>query len=289
MLSNLKRYFRPKSIPEALALLEKNSGSILVIAGGTKLVKSRNNIVQELVDITNLPLNYIKVTDNEVRLGATSTMQTLVESPVLARTTSGLLSKAALLSNRSKAIRNQSTLGGELISSGPLSVFYCALLVMQAQVRIAGGEEFALAMNIFLNKRGLGGGVLVETIIPRFAENTYAAMVTIGAENENALICACARLTFKQSACHDVKLALSGTEPVPQRLGQVENLLEGETFNSTSIAQASDLAYECYHPYSDWLASEEYRKEVSRSLVRRTLEQCLSQAEDGMETGPYEY
>ena len=54
MLPNLKGYYRPKSIPEALALLEKNSGTILVIAGGTKLALSNNKTVQELVDITSL-------------------------------------------------------------------------------------------------------------------------------------------------------------------------------------------------------------------------------------------
>jgi len=75
VLSNLKNFFRPKSIPEALALLEKNSGSILIIAGGTKLLKNQNNIVQELVDITGLDLDYINDADGLTRIGATTPLQ----------------------------------------------------------------------------------------------------------------------------------------------------------------------------------------------------------------------
>ncbi|MFQ5649786.1 MAG: FAD binding domain-containing protein [bacterium] len=279
MLSNLKRYFRPKSIPEALALLEKNSGSILVIAGGTKLVPSQNDIVQELVDITSLQLSYIHENAGEIRVGATTTLQTVVEGPALTQTTGGLVSRAAQLSHRSKMIRNMATLGGELVSTGPLSVLYCALLVLQAQVRIAGGEEFALAMNIFLNKKGLSGGLLVEIIIPKPSTPSFAAMVPICHQNQNALICACARVTLDKGTCQDVKLAITGTARVPQRLSAAEHALEGRSLTGANIESTAETACDVYKPISDDLASEEYRKEVSRGLVKKTLEQCLEQAE----------
>ncbi|MCH8956221.1 FAD binding domain-containing protein, partial [candidate division KSB1 bacterium] len=83
VLSNLKNLFRPKTIPEALALLEKNSGSILIIAGGTKLLQTQNNIVQELVDITCLDLDYINNNAGLTRIGAITPLQKLVESQKL--------------------------------------------------------------------------------------------------------------------------------------------------------------------------------------------------------------
>lgn len=280
MLSNLKTYYRPKSIPEALALLEKNSGSILFIAGGTKLVQSDNAIVRELVDIMSLDLNYIQNNKGELRIGATTSIQKLVESPDL-RTPSGeLISKAALLSHRSKMVRNQATLGGELVSSGPLSVLYCAMLVLQGQVRIAGGDEFALAMNIFLRKKGLGGGLLIETIIPRFSEHTYAAIVPIHHENENALVCACARVTFEGQNCSDVKIAVTATERLPRRFPEAEHVLEGNPLTIANIESASETASQLYRPISDDLASGEYRKEVCRGLVKKALQACVEQFEE---------
>lgn len=278
MLSNLKKLFRPTSIPEALALLEKNSGSILIIAGGTKLLQTQNNIVQELVDITALNLDYIKDEDSLIRMGATTPLQKLVDSQKSKNLANGIVSQGALLCHHSKMIRNVSTLGGELATTNSLSTLYCALLVLQAQVRIAGGEEFALAMNIFLNKKNLGGGLLVEVIIPAMEPQTYAALAPIF-HNGNPLICACARITLNERKCQIAKIAITGTERVPQRLHEIEDYLEGKSFTTANIETAADKAAEQYVPISDSLASKEYRKEVSRSVVKKALLKCLDNVE----------
>lgn len=278
MLSNLERYFRPKTIPQALALLEKNSGSIIIIAGGTKLAKSQNYIVQELVDITSLELDYIKQEDGLTRIGATTTLQQLVESRDLDNPAIGIVSQAARLCHNSKMIRNVSTLGGELVSTDSFSTLYCALLVLQAQVRIVGGEEFALAMNIFLNKKNLGGGLLVEIIIPAIEPQTFAAIAPIF-QNQKPLICACTRITLKKGKCTSAKIAITGTARVPQRLHQIEKLLENNELTSATIQTAAEKASEHYAPISDSLASKEYRKEVSRVVIKRALLQCLQDAE----------
>ncbi len=280
MLSNLKGYFRPKSIPAALALLEKNSGSILVIAGGTKLLRVHNHIVQELVDITELGLAYVEEAAGEIRIGATTTIQQLVENPALKTGGSGIVSQAAYSSHSSKMIRNGATLGGELVSSSPLSVLYCAMLVLQAQVRIAGGEEFALAMNVFLHKKGLRGGLLVEVIIPKQPPNTFAAIVPICGKDKQALVCAAARVSLDKGICREAKVAITGTDKVPQRLHPVEALLEGRQLNAALISAAAEKAYETYIPISDQLASEEYRREVGHIIVKRSLVNCLDQANE---------
>jgi len=282
LLSNLKGYYRPNSIAQALALLEKNSGSILILAGGTKLVSQKNDIVQELVDITSLPLNYIKAGSGEVRIGATTPLQTLVESPVLRNSPAHIVSRAALLSNHSRMIRNVSTLGGELITAGPLSVLYCAFLALQGQVRIAGGEEFALAMNIFLNKKGLGGGLLVETIVPEITKRTYSAIMPILNDRGKPIICACCRVTAENAQCSDVKISITGTDRVPQRLSDVEHELEGRPFSESSIVFAAETVANSYFPVSDKFASEEYRKDVGTLVVKRALMSCLHQAEEDL-------
>ncbi len=282
MLSNLKNFFSPKTIPQALALLEKNSGSILIIAGGTKLLQTENNIVQELVDITSLDIDYINGENGLIRIGATTPLQKLVESQKLKNLTNGIVSQAAQLSHHSKMIRNVSTLGGELVTTNSLSTLYCALLVLQAQVRIAGGEEFALAMNIFLNKKNLGGGLLVEVIIPAMAPQTFAALAPIF-HNGKPLICACARTTLSKRDCQIAKIAITGTERVPQRLHEIEEFLEDKPFTAANIETAAAKAAQQYIPISDSLASKEYRKEVSRAAVKKALLQCLENAEEDIE------
>ncbi|MCG8607904.1 FAD binding domain-containing protein [bacterium] len=279
MLTNLKGYFRPTRIPEALALLEKNSGSILVIAGGTKLVLSENNTVQELVDITSLELSYIKVENNVARIGATTTLQKIIESPDLKDSPNSILSQAALLTQYSRMMRNVSTIGGELISTNSFSVLYCALMVLQAQVRIAGGEEFALAINIFLNKKPPGGGLLIEILIPRVTSPTFSAISALVTDAELPPIQAvCARVSLEQGVCKNVKLAITGTQRVPKRLHYSESKMEGQRFTESTIESIADCAYERYKPVSDSMASEEFRKETSRLLVKKALTKCFEDA-----------
>lgn len=277
MLSNLKGYYRPKSIATALGLLDKEAGSVLLIAGGTKLNLTDDPSVKELVDITCLPLNYIKENLGEFRIGATTTLQCLAESPVLGSSSAHIIPKAALLSNHSRMIRNVSTLGGELVTTGSLSVLYCALITLQAQVRIAGGEEFALPMNIFLDKKGLGGGVLVETIVPKTTVPSYSAIAPILNDRGKPMLCVCARISVKKGAFHDTKIAITGTAGMPKRIRVVEKELNGRQLNEAIIIQAADAAYEAYHPATDKFASEEYRKEVCHLVVKRALLDCLEQ------------
>lgn len=283
MLPNLKGYYRPKSISEALALLQKNSGTIVPIGGGTKLVLSGDEQVRELVDITALDLDYIREESGVMRIGTATALQKLVDSSMLRNFNNGLIADAAHLAYASRMIRNVSTVGGELVASKPLSILYCAFLALQAQVRIAGGEEFALAMNIFLNKKGLGGGILIEVLVPVPTLPSYASLSYIGAPASKVpLLCGCARVTVEEGRCESVKLGMTGTAPVPQRLHAVELLLEGKRFTPQNIEQACERVYEIYNPVTDPRASAEYRKEVARLVITRALHQCLEHYEDDL-------
>jgi len=133
-------------------------------------------------------------------------------------------------------VRNVATLGGELVTSGPLSVLYCAFLILQAQVRIAGGEEFALAMNIFRNKKQLSGGLLVEVLVPPPQPETHAALYAIMSHRvPKPLICAAARITHSEHDCTSAKIAITGTQGVPQRLHEAEKVLEGKPLIADNI------------------------------------------------------
>lgn len=280
MLPNLRTYHRAKSISEALALLHKDSGTIVLLAGGTHLMRSRDPNVREVVDMRDLGLEYIKLSQGILRIGATTRIEQLVESPEVVNFGDGILATAARWSHPSKLIRNVATVGGDLVSSGPLSVLYTAFLVLQAQVRIAGGKEFALAMNIFLNKKGLGGGILTEVLVPALEPNTVCALMPLVVPYAPApILCAACRLTFERGCVTDPKIAVSGLRPVPQRIQSVEWALEGEQLTERTILEAGDRVAKTIEPISDPYASSDYRREVSSFLVRKALEQCRDLAE----------
>jgi len=280
LLPHLRRYHRAKSIPEALALLHKDSGTIVLLAGGTHLMRSRDPNVREVVDIRDLGLDYVSQSQGVVRIGAATTLQRLVEDPRVRNIANSVLAEAAQHSHRSRLIRNRATVGGDLVSSGPLSVLYTALLALQAQIRVAGGKEFALAMNIFLSKKGLGGGILTEILIPALEPRTFAALMPLVVPGIPVpVVCVACRVTFEHGHVTDPKIAVSGLSPVPQRMQAVEWGLEGEQLTEKTILVAGDRVARSIEPISDDYASADFRREVSSFLVRKALERCLDLAE----------
>ena len=280
MLPNLKRYHRAQSIPEALALLHKDSGTIVLLAGGTHLMRSRDPNVREVVDMRDLGLDYVNESQGVLRVGATTPIQKLADDPRVAEVGDGILAEAARWSHRSILIRNMATIGGDLVSSGPLSVLYTALLALQAQVRIAGGKEFALAMNIFLNKKGVGGGILTEVLIPELPANTFSALMPLVVPYApEPILCVACRITFERGYVTEPKIAVSGLSPVPQRMPAVEWALEGEQLTEKTILLAGDRVAHTIEPVTDAYASADYRREVGAFLVRKALEHCLDLAE----------
>lgn len=58
-----------------------------------------------------------------------------------------------------------------------------------------------------------------------------------------------------------------------------ESVLEGQRLTAGTIESVVDQVYERYQPISDPLASEEFRKEISRLNVKKALMKCLEEAE----------
>ncbi len=245
------------------------------------MLRSQNDTVRELVDINSLNLSYIKEDLGVIRIGAATPLQKIIDNPDIKNLYGGILHQAALQTHHARMLRNASTIGGEIITTNPLSILYCSLLVLQAQVRIAGGEEFALAMNIFLNKKELAGGLLMEILIPYVKQHTYAGVATVATDGKSLpVICACVRLSLRNGKCENVKIALTGTEKVPQRFHLAESLLEERQLTNSTIELVADSVYKNYSPIADALASQEFRKHTSRLVAKKALMNCLDAIED---------
>ncbi len=108
-------YARPSSLDEAIALVAATPGAAF-LAGGTSLVDMlRIGSAQAslLVDITALPLAAIAPLGEGVRLGALAPMSAVAEHPLV--TARLPLLSEALLAGASPQLRNQATIGGNLL------------------------------------------------------------------------------------------------------------------------------------------------------------------------------
>jgi xanthine dehydrogenase YagS FAD-binding subunit len=108
-------YARPGTVDEAIALVATTPGATF-LAGGTSLVdvlRIGSAWASLLVDISALPLNAIEPLGEGVRIGALASMSTVAEHPLV--TDRLPLLREALLAGASPQLRNQATMGGNLL------------------------------------------------------------------------------------------------------------------------------------------------------------------------------
>ena len=306
MLLNLLEYAWAEDVDEALMLLSRADIKTVPLAGGTYLLGQQDDSIQAVVDLRDLELAYISEDVRGVHIGAMTTLQEMVDSPLLRELASGLLAQAALASSFSRLIRNSATLGGT-IGAGVASQadLLTALTVLDAeivvrsgsktQVNLSGGtpEYPGLALagvtykgkqerqlpfsSIFSQRRP--NELILEVIVPRL-DNSGAAFARVGrTPTDVALLNAAAQVQVTDGAFSFVRLALGGVNMEPIRLLTTEGLLEGQPLVDDSAGQrlreAVEASITAIRLPADFRASSGYRQASGMNLAFRVLEEAI--------------
>src|SRR5438477_5107866 len=142
MLLNLLEYHWVENIDEALLLIARTDTKTVPLAGRTYLLGLDDRSIQGVVDLRDLELAYIHEDAKGVHIGAMTTLQMMVDSPVLKDLVTGLLSRAAQASSFSRLIRNSATLGGTLGAwVASQADLLTALAVLDAEVLVRSGSK----------------------------------------------------------------------------------------------------------------------------------------------------
>ncbi len=234
------RYRRPTTIEEALEILAE-PGSI-VIAGGTTAVPVITGAAERpgvLVDLQDLGLNHIQRDDRVLRLGATATLQDIVDSAEVPELLRDLARREA-----PRTIRNMATVGGLIASAPPTSELLAGLLVCGARLRIGAGDG---ASEVHIEDV-LGSGVeglITETVLGRNGAMAHERVARTPADSP--IVAAVAR----RRDDGEVRLALCGVAGVPV-------LVDPE-------------AVTALEPPGDFRGSSEYRRNLAVTLSGRVL------------------
>ena len=115
------RYVSPRSLDEALALLDRHGSDARVIAGGTDLLVELDRRVSTpsvLIDLTRIEgLDAISEADGTIRLGPLVTHNQAATSPVVVA--GGIPLAQACLEVGSPALRNRATIVGNVVTASP--------------------------------------------------------------------------------------------------------------------------------------------------------------------------
>jgi CO/xanthine dehydrogenase FAD-binding subunit len=276
-------YYAPRSIPEALACLEKYSQEARLLAGGTDLLvqmKDRRIHPSVLIDVKNIPeLSRLELDSRGIlHIGAAVTLNKIVANHAL-RKNFGLLHQACSLIG-SVQIRNRGTLGGNLCNAAPSADSAPPLLCLGAKALVARAKGTnVIPLNEFFQGPGKtvldSGAILVEIQIPDpppFSTGCYVRL-TPREEMDIGIVGVASFLVFKpqQERCLEARIALGAVAPTPIRAGAVEMLLKGEILTAGLIEEAACKAMEIIQPISDVRASAQYRLDMVNVLTRRAL------------------
>jgi carbon-monoxide dehydrogenase medium subunit len=282
MLINLKAYHRPESIDEAVTLLREGAPSTVALAGGTTLVASGRRDVEAVVDLRNLSLSYVHAQSATLCIGATTTLQQLIDHPDLGTFASGVLPETA----RAVAGRNQrngATIGGAVASAGGEDPLLTALLALDARLKVFAPESRQIPIAGFLayRQRLLEDGALIaEVRFPLLIGPLGAAYAAVGrTPRDRPIVCAVARLELAGGIAGNVRLALSGVAGVPVRATASEQMLERKLVTDDRVAAAAEKAAAGLTPGGDFRGSAEYRLAMTRVLARRALEEAVARAQ----------
>jgi CO/xanthine dehydrogenase FAD-binding subunit len=314
MLLNLLEYHWVEDIDDALLLLARTDFRTVPLAGGTYLLGLEDDSIQAVVDLRDLGLAYISEDAQGIHIGAMTTLQTMVDSPLLKDFATGIVARAALASSFSRLIRNSATLGGTLATGvASQADLLTVLTVMDAevvlrsgsksQINLSGGsaEHPGLALSgvtykgkqerrvpySALTAQRKPNELIMEVIIPRPVFGCAASFMRIGRTlTDVALLNAAALVEMNDGVYRQVRLALGGVNMEPVHMQAVEKQLEGqpavkpESANSLldtqRIFDAVQAGMPNFSPPADFRASSGYRRVSGMNLAFRVLEEAAN-------------
>ena len=248
-------YHRPKTLDEALTLLTQPNRTPL--GGGTLLSRSTTDPM-EAVDLQSLNLNTIEKQGNALKVGATVTLQQLLESEHCSEAL-----KAALKLEAPLNLRNAATVAGTLVACDGRSTFASILLAVDARLELkklddSNVETRLLNIGDFLPLRDLQGWLITSLAVPL---NTRLAFDYVSrTPADKPIVCA----AVAQWNSGRTRLSLGGYGQSP--------LLAMDGTEAEGIETAARNAF---HEAGDDYGSAEYRMDVAATLAKRCLERIL--------------
>lgn len=270
-------YHRPKSLDEALTLLTQTDR--VPLGGGTLLSKPTTDPV-EVVDLQAIGLNTIKKQGNNLEIGATVTLQQLLESEHCPEALRTALKLEAPLN-----IRNSASVAGTLVAADGRSTFATGLLALDAKSEVksiepfelvemetesrplkANVEVFSLGEFLLVRAERLKGKLITAITIPLNTKLSFEYVSRTPADKP--IVCA----AVAQWNSGRTRLALGGYGKSPLlAMDGTESDGGDAAALERVIHSVQAAARNAYHEATDAWASAEYRMDIAATLAKRCV------------------
>ena len=274
-------YLRPKTIPEAIAMLQQHGDAAKILSGGQSLIpmmKLRLARPAILIDINRISgLSHVKEEDGCLKIGGLTREAELEASPLVR-------SKYPILADTTQVIadpqvRNLATVGGNLAHGDPANDHPATMVALGARVVANGpkGERVIPIEKFFLSLFTTAlepDEILTEIRVPIPPARSAGAYLKLERKvGDFATAAVAVQMTVdEQGACQKAGIGLTNVGATPVKAQKAEQFLLGKKLDDDAISQAAQLAADEAEPSADLRGPVEYKKGLVKELAKRALQ-----------------
>jgi len=272
----------PRSLREAIGLLDPQDAAVRPISGGTALMLMMKAGVlrpKRLVSLAKLGLAGIETgPGGELRVGAMTCLRTIERSEIVRRGWPVIVRTLRTLSN--VRVRNVATLGGHLAHADPHMDLPPLLAALGARVTLEGakGKRTVPAEELstgYLETSVRRDELITQVEVPALGSRraAYLKCTTRSADDWPALGIAVS-LSEKGQMVQEVSIVMSAATDRPTRLAAAEKILRGQRIDERLLKQAGEAAAKEVQIEGDLHGSAAYKKQLLRVYLARAVHEA---------------
>lgn len=271
MLTNVSEYFRPQTVEEAYELMQSDREHSIFLSGGTIVALMESSRIAKVIDLKSLRLDTVSVTEDEIVVGATTTVESFRKDPLIRKEFGEFFYEAFSLVG-SWQIRNMATIGGSIAPKLGWSDVSTCLLVTGSSLMIYGVDGYQRMLISDYFSLPAGEKPLITHVIlkrdgwfsafEKFSKTTFdIATVNVGLS-----------IRPEQGRIKAARVVCGSRPQYPARFETVESAMVDLEINDVMPSIVRSLLYESFAGGSNMTASFEYRKHLASVLAQRAAE-----------------
>jgi carbon-monoxide dehydrogenase medium subunit len=274
----------PKSLAEAIKLLDPDDTGVRPFAGGTALMLMMKAGVfrpTRLVSLAKIEKKYSTIAAGKdgLRIGAMTTLSALEHSADVKKHAPVITRTLRTLSN--VRVRNVATVGGALAHADPHMDLPPVLIALGASISVAGpkGERNLAVEDLFTGyfETVLKKNELISELRVPAQDKKHAAYlkVTTGSADDWPALGVAVALEGDGALVKSARVVVSAATSKAMRLAAAEAVLMGSRIDDKILARAGDAAADEADIIADVRGSVSYKRELIRVYVRRAVRAAL--------------
>jgi aerobic carbon-monoxide dehydrogenase medium subunit len=278
-------YHAPKTLNDAVALLNQFGEDAKILAGGHSLLpmmKLRFAEPPHLIDLNKIEqLRGIKEEAGMIKIGAMTVESALLNSDLLKEKVSLIPKAVKLIAD--PQVRNRGTIGGDIAHGDPANDHPAIMMALDATFVLTGpdGERSVKAVDFFHGTYMTDlkeNEILTEIQIAPLPANTGTAYFKLKRKTGDwATAAAAIVLQMDGDKVSMVRIGLTNVADTALRATEAENLLMGQALSEELLNKVVDAVTAVCNPAEDLRGDAEYKTAMAGVMTKRALIDAASQ------------